>query len=180
MPEALSVLVQPAPLPLSTRYTAPWMAAASSLARNVITVATSCGCIMPRGARRVDKIPALCDLVAELLAQRWSPQQIARHLRGKYPDDPLMWLCHESIYQAVYQLHSRLIRPPQVESLDSGPLRMGRTHRHAHQPPGRRGPRFAQPMLSIHQRPFAPADRSQAGNWESQCCCQAASAVLAG
>jgi transposase, IS30 family len=27
-------------------------------------------------------------------------------------------------------------------------------------------PRFAQPMLSIHQRPFDPSDRSQAGHWE--------------
>ena len=30
----------------------------------------------------------------------------------------------------------------------------------------RRRPRFAQPMLSIHQRPFDPGDRSQAGHWE--------------
>lgn len=30
----------------------------------------------------------------------------------------------------------------------------------------RRRPRFAQPILSIHQRPFDPGDRSQAGRWE--------------
>jgi transposase, IS30 family len=119
-----------------------------------------------RHQRRVDKNPALCDLIAELLAQRWSPQQIARHLRREYSEDRSMWLCHESIYQAVYQPHSRLIRPPQVRSPHRGPLRTGRTHRRAHQRPGRRRPRFAQPMLSIHQRPFAPADRSQPGHWE--------------
>lgn len=77
-----------------------------------------------------------------------------------------MWLCHESIYQAVYQPQSRLIRPPQVKSPHRGPLRTGRTHRRAHLRPGRRRPRFAQPMLSIHQRPFDPADRSEPGHWE--------------
>jgi transposase, IS30 family len=56
-----------------------------------------------RHQRRIDKNPALCELIAELLAQRWSPQQIARQLRRKYPEDRSMWLCHESIYQAVYQ-----------------------------------------------------------------------------
>ena len=119
-----------------------------------------------RYQRRIDKKPDLCELIAELLAQRWSPQQIARHLRRKYPEDRSMWLCHESIYQAVYQHQSRLIRPPQVRSPHRGPLRTGRTHRRAHQRPGRRRPRFAQPMLSIHERPFDPADRSQPGHWE--------------
>ncbi|WP_072532795.1 IS30 family transposase [Mycobacterium tuberculosis] len=119
-----------------------------------------------RHRRRIDKNPDLCELIAELLAQRWSPQQIARHLRRKYPDDRSMWLCHESIYQAVYQPQSRLIRPPQVKSPHRGPLRTGRTHRRAHLRPGRRRPRFAQPMLSIHQRPFDPADRSEPGHWE--------------
>ena len=116
--------------------------------------------------RRIDKNPGLCELIAELLAQRWSPQQIARYLRRKFPDDRSMWLCHESIYQAIYQSHSRLLRPPNVTSPHRGPLRTGRTHRRAHQRPGRRRPRFAQPMLSIHQRPFDPTDRSQPGHWE--------------
>lgn len=49
-----------------------------------------------RHRRRVDKNPALCELIAELLAQRWSPQQIARHLRREYPEDRLMWLRHKA------------------------------------------------------------------------------------
>ena len=42
----------------------------------------------------------MCELrrvIGELLSQRWSPQQISRHLRQRFPDDPAMWLCHESI-----------------------------------------------------------------------------------
>lgn len=131
MPEPLSGLIQPAPLPLSTRYTAPWMATASSLARKAMTAATSCGCIMPRGAAAGRQEPRLvrpgrrtARSTVESATDRPSPaRQISR--------DPLMWLCHESIYQAVCQPHSRLIRPPQVRSLDPGPLRMDRTHRHA-------------------------------------------------
>lgn len=119
-----------------------------------------------RHRRRIDKNPDLCELIAELLAQRWSPQQIARHLRRQFPDDRSMRLCHESIYQAIYQPQSCLIRPPKVTSPHRNPLRTGRTHRRAHRRPGRRRPRFAQPMLSIHQRPFGPTDRSQPGHWE--------------
>ncbi|WP_230484123.1 helix-turn-helix domain-containing protein, partial [Mycobacterium avium] len=61
--------------------------------------------------RRVDTNDQLGNAVAELLLQRWSPQQISRHLRHRFPDDSSMWLCHESIYQAVYQPNSRFMRP---------------------------------------------------------------------
>jgi len=44
----------------------------------------------------------LRQLVAELLAQRRSPQQISRHLRASFPAQADMRLCHESICQASY------------------------------------------------------------------------------
>ena len=43
--------------------------------------------------RRLEAIPALGLMVAELLSQRWSPQQISRHLRRSFPEQPGMWLC---------------------------------------------------------------------------------------
>jgi IS30 family transposase len=49
--------------------------------------------------RRLETNTVLHQLVHELLMQRWSPQQIARHLRARYSDEPSMRLCHESIYQ---------------------------------------------------------------------------------
>lgn len=116
--------------------------------------------------RQVEKNPVLCQLVGELLAQRWSPQQIARHLRAQHPQDRSMWLCHESIYQALYQPGSQLLRPSKVAAPFRSPLRTGREHRRAQQRVQRRRPRFEQPMLSVHQRPFEPEDRSQAGHWE--------------
>jgi IS30 family transposase len=116
--------------------------------------------------RRVEKNAELHQTLGELLAQRWSPQQIARHLRAKHPDDRSMWLCHESIYQAIYQPGSGLLRPSKFAAPHRSPLRTGRDHRRAQQRPQQRRPRFEQPMLSIHQRPFEPEDRSQAGHWE--------------
>jgi IS30 family transposase len=116
--------------------------------------------------RRVDTSPELGQVVGELLAQRWSPQQISRQLRRRFPDAAGMWLCHESIYQAVYQPGSPLSRPSPLAPHRRSPLRTGRDHRRAHQHGDRRRPRFEQPMLTIGQRPFQSDDRSQAGHWE--------------
>ena len=74
---------------------------------------------MPAAAvrRRRPKAPKLTrhaqldGFVREKLQARWSPQQISRHLRKQFPDDARMWLCHESIYQAVYRPSSGLLRP---------------------------------------------------------------------
>jgi IS30 family transposase len=115
---------------------------------------------------RVDANPELGLVVSELLGQRWSPEQISRHLRARYAHVPEMRLCHESIYRAVYRPGSWLMRPTPLAPARRSPLRTGRDHRRAHQHPGRRRPRFEQPMLTVHQRPFTPADRSQAGHWE--------------
>lgn len=116
--------------------------------------------------RRVETDCRLGGVVSELLLRRWSPQQISRHLRHRFPDDPSMWLCHESIYQAVYQPNSRFLRPSRLAPHRRSPLRTGRDHRRAHQRQQRRRPRFQQPMLTIHDRPFPVDDRSQAGHWE--------------
>jgi transposase, IS30 family len=116
--------------------------------------------------RRMETNGELRRLVAELLAQRWSPEQISRQLRLRFPGQPTMWLCHESIYQAVYQPGSPLQRPSPLAPQHRSPLRTGRDHRRAHQRTERRRPRFEQPMRTIRQRPFQPQDRSQPGHWE--------------
>ncbi|RHW23444.1 IS30 family transposase [Nocardioides immobilis] len=116
--------------------------------------------------RRWETNYELQDLIAELLAERWSPGQISRHLRARFPNDRSMWLSHESIYQAVYLPGSPLRRPSRVAPQHRSPLRTGRDHRRAHQSAERRRPRFVEPMLTIHQRPFSPSDRSEAGHWE--------------
>jgi IS30 family transposase len=119
-----------------------------------------------RHRRRVDVNVELRRVIGELLSQRWSPQQISRHLRQRFPEDPAMWLCHESIYQAVYQPRSPLMRPSPLAPQHRSPLRTRRDHRRAQQRTDRRQPRFEQPMRSIHERPFPPEDLGEAGHWE--------------
>ena len=76
-----------------------------------------------------------------------------------------MSLCHESVYQALYQPGSTLLTPAKVPSEHrSPPLRTGRDHRRAQQRVAQRRRGFDQPMRSVHERPFDPADRSQAGH----------------
>jgi IS30 family transposase len=116
--------------------------------------------------RRIEVSTELRRLVGELLAQRWSPQQVSRHLRLRFPGQRHMWLCHESIYQALYQPGSALLRPTPLAPGRRSPLRTGRDRRRGQQRTERRRPRFEQPMLRIGQRPFPPEDRSQAGHWE--------------
>lgn len=99
-------------------------------------------------------------VVEELRARRWRPQQIARHLCRRFPQGPGMWLCHESIYQAIYQPGSLFVRPSPLAPGRRSPLRTGREHRRAHQRHNRRRPRFEQPMLTIHHLPFHLEDRS--------------------
>jgi len=117
-----------------------------------------------RQRRRPTKLaahPELLEKVKELLAQRWSPSQISRALRREIPDRPVWHLAPETIYQELYRPNSMLLRRPAPS-----PLRTGRDHRRAHMRFTRRRRRFGEPMLSVHQRPFPPEDRSQPGHWE--------------
>jgi IS30 family transposase len=105
--------------------------------------------------------PVLHSYVLGRLRERWSPQQIARALRLAYPNDSGRRVATETIYQAVYRPGSGMIRKPAPS-----PLRTGRDHRRGHCRQMRAGRRFAQPMLSVHDRGFEPTDRSVAGHWE--------------
>ena len=46
----------------------------------------------------------LHDYVGDKLsgAEHWSPEQISRRIRVEFPDDELMRISHEAIYQALY------------------------------------------------------------------------------
>ena len=105
--------------------------------------------------------PVLRSFVLARLRERWSPQQIARALKLAHPDDRDRRVTTETIYQAVYRPGSGIIRKP-----SPSPLRTGRDHRRGHSRQIRAGRRFAQPMLSVHDRGFEPTDRSVAGHWE--------------
>lgn len=104
---------------------------------------------------------ALRAFVSARLRERWSPQQIARALRVAHPSDQSARVATETIYQAIYRLGSGVVHRPAPS-----PLRTGRDHRRGQSRQVRTRRRFAQPMLSVHDRGFEPTDRSIAGHWE--------------
>jgi IS30 family transposase len=104
---------------------------------------------------------ALRAFVVARLGERWSPEQIARALGLAHPTDRSARVSTETIYQEIYRPHSGIIRTP-----DPSPLRTGRDHRRGQSRQVRTRRRFAQPMLSVHDRGFEPTDRSVARHWE--------------
>jgi transposase, IS30 family len=103
--------------------------------------------------------PRLAGQVAEWLEQWWSPEQIAERLRIEYPDDPMMWVSHETIYLSLFvegrgQLRRELSRC----------LRTGRAQR---RPRSRIETRGKIPgMVMISERPPEVEDRAVPGHWE--------------
>jgi transposase, IS30 family len=95
-----------------------------------------------------------------MLDQAWSPEQISQVLRKRFPDIAARQLCHESIYQAIYDRDSALSRPR------CGSLRTGRRRRRPRRRADARTPRSLRDMTSIHHRPAAIEDRDEAGHWE--------------
>ena len=111
--------------------------------------------------RKLDTHPALLKQVVRRLRKRHSPEQIANRLREDFPDDPEMWVSHETIYQAMYvQPRGELAR------LVKTALRSGRTQR---KPQGRRttdNRGQLRDMINISERPAEADDRAIPGHWE--------------
>ncbi|MDQ5840418.1 MAG: IS30 family transposase [Chloroflexota bacterium] len=101
----------------------------------------------------------LQDAVVEMLEQWWSPQQIARRLRAEHPNDPEMWVSHETIYQSLFVQGRGELRRELARC-----LRTGRTQRRAQGRTQRRG-RIPE-MVMISERPAEVADRAVPGHWE--------------
>lgn len=97
--------------------------------------------------------------VTRWLLKWWSPQEISRRLRLEYPDDPMMWVSHETIYKTLFiqgrgELRRELTRC----------LRSGRAKR---RPQGRIETRGRIPgMVMISERPAEVDDRAVPGHWE--------------
>jgi IS30 family transposase len=110
--------------------------------------------------RHLEARPALLAEVVARLEARHSPEQIAGRLREDFPDDPEMWVSHETIYQALYvQPRGELAR------LVKTALRTGRTQR---KPQGRKeiGRGKLKGMINISERPAEADDRAVPGHWE--------------
>lgn len=114
----------------------------------------------PRKPRKLAVEPRLRAVVCTLLAQHWSPEQIARGLPQRYPGDPSMRISHEAIYTYLYVLPRGALRKELLRAL--------RHHHHVRRPRTtlRLKSRPIQDAISIEERPAAVADRTVPGHWE--------------
>lgn len=106
--------------------------------------------------------PRLRARVEEDLGKKYSPEQIAGRLRRDFPDDPEMWVHHNTIYEALYIQARGALRADLVKN-----LRTGRINRRPRRPDGFEERRGKIPdMLMISNRPAEVADRAVPGHWE--------------
>ncbi len=102
----------------------------------------------------------LARVVAAKLERRWSPAQISRWLRRRWPRRKTWHVCPETIYEAIYR---GLITVPSPQL-----LRTARTYRHRRGRGRTKDGALKQltAIKPISQRPPAAESRRQAGHWE--------------
>jgi IS30 family transposase len=99
--------------------------------------------------------------VQELLREKkWSPEQIAAHLRREHPVESHWWVSHESIYQAIFVQTRGELRKELAACLRTG--RDKRTPRGRASSSGSTIP----DMINISLRPPEIEDRAVPGHWE--------------
>jgi len=104
----------------------------------------------------------LAAVVAEGLAKRWSPAEVAARLVVDHPDDPEMRVSHETIYASLYLQGKGGLKKELIAALRSGRLRRR---------PRRRGEKAKRGnvlgnLTPISARPPEAADRAFPGHWE--------------
>ena len=113
-----------------------------------------------RPARKLEPEGALWQTVCDLLARKWSPQQIAATLQAEHPDEPERQVSHETIYTAIYAQPRGELRRQLISCLRKGnSTRLPRSRGQ-----DRRG--RIPDMVSIHVRPPEVEDRLMPGHWE--------------
>jgi transposase, IS30 family len=104
---------------------------------------------------------ALREQVQTRLQDKHSPEQIAHRLRLEFPDDPEMWVSHETIYQSLYVQGRGALRRELAVC-----LRTGRALRKPRRRVDARRRRSIPHMINISQRPAEVEDRAVPGHWE--------------
>ena len=109
-------------------------------------------------ATKLSHAPLVVE-VTRRLELWWSPEEIANSLRTEFPDDPMMWVSYETIYQSLFvqgrgELRRELHRC----------LRTGRARRRPRSRIENRGQIPNKVMIS--ERPAEVEDRAVPGHWE--------------
>ncbi|QTI81148.1 IS30 family transposase (plasmid) [Roseomonas marmotae] len=105
---------------------------------------------------------SLQAVVAEKLAQQWSPQQVSGWLEVEYPDDEAMRVSHETIYRSLFIQARGVLKKELLATLRSRRLmRRAKTSTTEGQPRGQ-----IIGAVSIRERPAEIEDRAVPGHWE--------------
>jgi transposase, IS30 family len=113
----------------------------------------------PKVAKLVER-PRLRQEVQDRLEKEHSPEQIAARLRTDFPDEPEMWVSHETIYQSLYVQGRGALRRDLAAR-----LRTGRALRKPRRKTAERRGRIPG-MVNISERPPEVEDRAVPGHWE--------------
>ena len=104
----------------------------------------------------------LCRLVAEKLADDWSPQQISGWLTRTFPGDPRLHVSHETIYLSLFVQTRGVLKKALIAHLRRRRrVRRSKLASTAGQQRGR-----IIDAVSIRERPAEAEDRAVPGHWE--------------
>jgi IS30 family transposase len=101
-------------------------------------------------------------IVAAKLKEDWAPQQIAGWLKDEYPENPELWVSHETIYRSLFVQARGVLKKELIGHLRS--KRSIRRSRHATARGEGRGEIVD--AVSIRHRPAEIEDRAVPGHWE--------------
>lgn len=113
--------------------------------------------------RNLDKINThfrLKVFVYKGLLNDFSPEQIAGSIKDSYPNDPIMSISHEAIYQHIYRHRQSKLGRKLIALL---PYNHSRRKKHRHD--GTKRVRIPD-AVSIEQRPADVENRFEVGHWE--------------
>lgn len=96
------------------------------------------------------------------MGQYWSPEQISGRLKVDFPNDELMRISHEAIYQSLFVQGRGGLRRELTAC-----LRIGRALRVPRARVGSRGKKFIISEVMISERPAEAQDRAVPGHWEA-------------
>jgi len=112
--------------------------------------------------------PALCSYVrTQLIAQQWSPEQIAHALARQHGAHHSARVSHETIYRTLFVQSRGTLKRELCAYLRTQRVRRGAR---AAQPHGSRGGSISG-ELSIRERPAEAEDRAVPGHWEGDLLC---------
>lgn len=115
----------------------------------------------------------LREIVAERLAEDWSPEQIAGWLKLTHTHDKAMQVSHETIYKSLFIQTRGVFNKKLRKHLRTGrKFRQSRKHQSGHRQRCVDG-------VSIRQRPAFVEDRAIPGHWEGDLICGAGNSYIA-